>query len=143
MASMVTKAPVKCSRSSSSGIAAISLDLVPTAWWPSTGRWRAAQALTTCSGCAAPRPARGFAVDGHDVGLVLAQAFDPGGKASAEQFRVERSHDVVKRAVGGNAPLERPQRPQERQLLLAPEPNLDNILGTRERRAKHKQHDLR
>jgi hypothetical protein len=47
MASMVTSAPVSCRRASRSGMAVISLDLASVACWPSTRRWRAAQAETT------------------------------------------------------------------------------------------------
>ena len=42
MASMVTSAPASSSRSSSSGMAAISLDFLSTASWPRTSRWRVA-----------------------------------------------------------------------------------------------------
>jgi hypothetical protein len=50
MASMVTSAPSSSSRSSSSGIALISLDFSATASWPSTSRCRVAQAETRCKG---------------------------------------------------------------------------------------------
>ena len=50
MASMVTSAPVSARRSSSSGIAVISLDLASQACWPSTRRWVLAQAETMWSG---------------------------------------------------------------------------------------------
>lgn len=50
MASMATSAPVSSRRSSSSGMADISLLFRSTASWPSTRRWRAAQAQTRCSG---------------------------------------------------------------------------------------------
>ena len=41
---------VSFSRSSSNGIAVISLNFASTASWPSTSRWRDAQAETMCSG---------------------------------------------------------------------------------------------
>ena len=47
MASMVTTAPSMANRSSSAGMATISLDLSPTLTCPSTMRWRAAKAETT------------------------------------------------------------------------------------------------
>src|SRR6476620_2625364 len=88
MASIVTRAPSSASRSRRSGMAAISFDLPATASCPSTRRWRrpggdqvqgvAALAL----GVAA---ARGLAVDGDEVRLGLAQAFDPRREAGLEQ----------------------------------------------------------
>jgi hypothetical protein len=50
MALIVTSAPVSASRSSSSGIAAISFDLPATASCPNTSRCRLAQADTRCNG---------------------------------------------------------------------------------------------
>jgi hypothetical protein len=46
MASMVTMAPSIASMSNSLGMAMISLDLSATLIWPSTSRWRAANAET-------------------------------------------------------------------------------------------------
>src|SRR5271157_4426728 len=54
MASMVTTAPSMANRSSSAGMATISLDLSPTLTCPSTMRWRAAKAETTWMGSSAP-----------------------------------------------------------------------------------------
>jgi hypothetical protein len=44
--------------------------------------------------------------------------------------------------VRRNAPLERQHRPQKRELLAAPDPHLDKILGPGQRRAQNDQHDL-
>lgn len=49
MVSMVTSAPVSASRSSSAGIASVSLDLSATASWPRTKHSLLAQAETRCS----------------------------------------------------------------------------------------------
>ena len=53
-------------------MAVISFDLSATASWPSTRRWRLAQAETRCKRLAALAPGvgapRGLAVDGDDVG---------------------------------------------------------------------------
>src|SRR5262249_7762657 len=50
IASRVTEAPWSSSSSGSAGMAVISLELAPTATWPSDRRWAVAQALTECSG---------------------------------------------------------------------------------------------
>src|SRR5918912_137676 len=67
IASMVTRAPSSASRSSSSGMAAISFDLPPTASCPSTRR---------CG---------------------LAQALDPAREAALEQLGVERGQHRAQR----------------------------------------------
>jgi len=71
---------------------------------------------------AAPRPARGLAVHGDDVGFVLARALDPSGEAGAEQVGGEGVDDVVQRVVRGDAASERQRAAQEGELLPAPEP---------------------
>ncbi len=92
---------------------------------------------------ATPCPTRGLAVDGNDVGFVLAQALDPGGEAGAEEVGVERIDDVVERVVRRDAVAERQQAAQEGELLPAPQPDFDEVLGAGQRRAQHQQHDLR
>jgi hypothetical protein len=88
-------------------------------------------------------PPRCLAVDGDDVGRMLAQGFDPVGKARLEEFRVEPVDHVIERVVGRDAALVGQEPPQEIEPLFAPQPDLHEILHARQRGAQHKQQNLR
>ena len=91
-------------------------------------------------GVAAPG---GLAVDGDEVGLGLAQAVDPGGEAGLEEVGVERVDDVVQGVVRRQAPRIGQETTQEAQALLAPQPDLDEIVHAAQRGAQDQQQDLR
>ena len=91
---------------------------------------------------AAPRPARGLAIDGDDVGFVLAQTLDPGREGLREQRAVERVQHVVERVMRRNALREGQHPPQKPQLLAPPVADLDEILRPRQRRTQDQEHDL-
>lgn len=84
-------------------------------------------------GVAAPG---GLAVDGDEIGLGLAQAFDPRREAGLEEVGVERLDDVVEGVVGGQTEGVGQESAQEAQALLAPEPDLDEVVHAAQRGAQ-------
>ena len=125
----------------------ISLDLSSMASWPSTRRWRVAQAETRCSGSRPLRRAwvapRGLAVDGDDVGLIARATSRPSCEAGLEQLGIEPVDHVVERVVSRDAVLIGQEPPQEIEPLFAPQADLHKILHAAKRGAKHQQQDLR
>jgi len=89
----------------------------------------------------APRmgSSRRLAVNGNDVGRVLAQGFDPVGKTGLEQFRVEPVDHVIERVMGRNTALVGQETSQKIKPLFAPQLDFHEILHARQRGAKHKQ----
>jgi hypothetical protein len=86
---------------------------------------------------------RGLAVDGDDVGRALAQRLHPAGEAGLEQFGVEPVDHVVERVMGRQAALVGQEALQEIPPLLAPQPDLDEILHAVKRGAQNQKQDFR
>src|SRR6185295_8747945 len=130
IASMVTTAPSIAIRSSSFGMATISLDFAATFTCPSTRRWRAAKAQTMWMG-ALPLdfwperrevlPSRGLAVNGDHLGRRSDQRGDPGNEATLERLGVNRGEDGAQVIVRRRPIAKRPEAAQQRE-LLRPEP---------------------
>ena len=91
---------------------------------------------------------RTLSVRGHDkgrddVGLGrIAQCIDPGDEAVAEQRRRQRVHHVVEPVMRGDAVVERSHPTQEIELASTPAFDLDEILGSSQRRAQNNQKDF-
>src|SRR3954452_9942088 len=152
IASMVTRAPSSASRSSSSGMAAISFDLPATASCPSTRRWRLAQAETRCRG---PRPLpRAWVRRG-----VLPSTATRSGSASRRPStqRVKQPLNSSGSSAATTSPsvswLGAPWREgkdagpvgqeaaQEGQVLAAPERDLDEVVRAGQRPAEQEEDD--
>src|SRR5436190_419714 len=132
IASMVTTAPSIAIRSSSFGMATISLDFSATFTCPSTRRWRAAKAETMWMG-ALPLdfwPERrevlpSMAITSAGVPTSAATqrrpSGDPGNEATLERLGVNRGEDVAQVIVRRRPIAKRPEAAQQRE-LLRPEP---------------------
>src|SRR4051812_12956814 len=132
IASMVTTAPSMAIRSSSFGMATISLDFSATLTCPSTRRWRAAKAETMWMG-ALPFvfwPERREVLPyGDHLGRRSDQCGDPGDEATLERLGVNRGEDVAQVIVRRRPIAKRPEAAQQRE-LLRPEPgDIDKGLG--------------
>ena len=88
------------------------------------------------------RAPRRLAVDGDDVGGVVAQAGDPIREARREQRRIGRVQHVGQRVVAWNIVPERQISAQEAKVLQAPFAHLDEIVGASDRRSHEEPHDL-
>lgn len=91
----------------------------------------------------AMRAARGLAVDRHNVGLLLAQAFHPIGEAFGKERGRQGVHHIVERVMGGDALLEGQETLQKVELLLGPALDLAEILGAGHCPAQDDQQDFR
>src|SRR4051794_18348979 len=147
MASIVTKAPSRARRSSSNGMATISFDLPLTASCPSTRRWRVAQAETRCKGS---RPLlrawlRREVLPSMAMrsGFGLAQALDPAHEAGPEQPGIERGDHLAQRVVARHPVLAGQEATEEGEVLVAPERDLDDVIGPRQGGAQQQEQDLR
>src|SRR3954453_5785997 len=138
IASMVTTAPSIAIRSSSFGMATISLDFSATLTCPSTRRWCVAKAETMWRG-ALPLvfwperrevlPSRGLAIDGDHLGRRSDQRGDPSDEAPLERLGVNRGEDVAQVIMRRRPIAKRPEAAQKRE-LLRPEPgDIDKGLG--------------
>ena len=73
--------------------------------------------------------AGGFAVNGDDVRIVVAQATDPCSEALGEQGMVECIHQVVQRIMAGDAVLVGQEAAQEVHVGFAPVFDRDEVVG--------------
>jgi hypothetical protein len=87
--------------------------------------------------------ARGLPIDGHNIGLALAQARDPFAEAGREKFAIECVDDVVERIVARDALSEGQEAPQEPLVDHAPAADLDEVLRPRQSAAQHQEQNLR
>jgi hypothetical protein len=92
------------------------------------------------AGVGAPR---GLAVDRDEVGRRLAQALDPAREARLEQLGVEGGDHLAQRVVARDAVPVGQEAAQERQVLLAPHLDLDEVVRPRQGSAQQEQQDLR
>ena len=76
--------------------------------------------------------ARGLAVDGDEVGLGLAQALDPAHEAGLEQPGIERGDHLAQRVVARHPVLARQEATEKGEVLVAPERDLDDVIGPRQ-----------
>ena len=148
---MVTRAPRIASRSSSSGMAVISLDLAAQACCPSAltrgpGRDEVERvavlgAIVGAPGC--------LAVDRHHLGTRVgarrraAEACHPLREAGAKQLGIDRVHDVVQRVVTGDAARERQEAAQDVHVKHRPASDFHEVLRAGERAAQHRQQHFR
>jgi hypothetical protein len=71
---------------------------------------------------------RGLAVDGDRLRPGNTQSLDPVGKAGLEQGRVDGCDHLAKRVVARDAVCKRQEAAQERQVLAAPQRQLDEVV---------------
>ena len=88
------------------------------------------------------RAPRGLAVDGDDVGIVVAQAGDPVHEARFEQLRIERVDDIGQGVVARDIVAKQQIAAQKIEAFTAPLADLDEIVAASNRRAEDEQHDL-
>src|SRR6516164_3625334 len=88
------------------------------------------------------RAPRGLAVDRHNVGLVLAQTFDPLGKTGLKKLGIKRVDDVVQSVVGRQSPLVRVEPPKKVQSEFAPHPDFNEILHAAQAGAHNQEQDF-
>src|SRR3954470_11914253 len=86
---------------------------------------------------------RGLAVDRDEVRLGLAQAFDPRREAGLEQLGVERGDHLAQRVVARHPVLAGQEATEEGEVLVAPERDLDDVIGPRQGGAQQQEEDLR
>ena len=84
----------------------------------------------------------GFAVDGDDVGLALAQALHPGRETRREGLRRKGVHHVRQGVVRGNAPRKWQQPLEKGELARSPVLDLDEVLRPREGPAQHHKQEF-
>ena len=146
MASIVTRAPCSASRSNRSGnsgdlvrLAAHRLRAEHQAWpgGPSGDQVQGLAALAARLGAAG-----GLAVDGDAIRRGPAQALDPSRTAALDQLRIENAEHRPQRVVAGRAVGIGKEAAQELEVLVAPELDLDQVIGTRQRRAEQEPQDL-
>src|SRR5258707_15477078 len=122
IASIVTTAPSIDIMSSSTGMAAISLDFSFTLTWPTTMRCRREggdyvdRLFRALALIGAPRS---LAVDRHGLGRRVGQGRDPGHEASLERAGVEGGKDIAEMVMRGRAVYIGPEPPQQFNLPLA------------------------
>jgi hypothetical protein len=85
---------------------------------------------------------RGLAVDGDDLGIGAPHRFDPACEALLEKVGIEAADHVAEDVVAQNALAIGIEALQEVPVLGAPQANLDEVVGTGERRAQHEQQHL-
>ena len=86
--------------------------------------------------------ARGPAVGGDDVGVVLAQTLDPGDEAFREGFARQGVDDVVEGVMGRGAVCEGQKPAQKIELLGGPALDLDEIVGPGHGGAQYAEQDF-
>jgi len=91
-------------------------------------------------GMAAPR---GLAVDRDRLRPGIAQALDPVREAGFEQSRVESRDDFAQCVMARNTARERQETAQERQVLAAPQRQLDEVIGARDGAAEQQKQQFR
>src|SRR5690606_18469252 len=84
----------------------------------------------------------GLAVDRDDVRILLAQRLYPACKAGFEQLLVDRIDHVVQCIVRRYPALKGQKAAQEVQTLLPPQPDLDKIFHSAQRRGQNQKQDL-
>jgi len=104
------------------------------------GRDRMQRAAALGPGMAAPR---GLAVDRDRFWPGIAQPLDPVREAGLEQRRVEGRDDFAQRVMARNAARERKEAMQEQQVLVAPQRQLDKIVGSRDGAAEQQKQQFR
>ena len=95
--------------------------------------------------------ARGFAVNRDGIRPGHAQTLDPVGEACLEQVRVNGCDHLAQRVVARrgasvrarDAVRERQEAAQERQVLLTPQREFDEIVGPRHRAAQEQKQQFR
>ncbi len=86
---------------------------------------------------------RGLPIDGDDVGVIVAQAADPGQEAGFEQLRVQGCEHVAQRIVARDAAFVAVEAPEKPQMLRPPQRGLDEVVRSGDRRGQHQQQDFR
>jgi hypothetical protein len=79
--------------------------------------------------------ARGFTVDGNQVGFVRPTFGDPRRKAGRKQVRIDPVHNRAQPIGAGNAVVKLAEAPQERQMRFAPIDDVVVVVPARDRPA--------
>src|SRR4051812_44690175 len=146
MASIVTRAPSSASRSRRSGMAAISFDLPATASCPSTRRWRVAQAETRGKGS---RPLLRAWLR-REVLPSMAMRSGSASRRPSPQLTKQALNSpgssgdhLAQRVVARPPVLAGQEATEEGEVLVAPERDLDDVIGPRQGGAQQQEEDLR
>lgn len=86
---------------------------------------------------------RGLAINGDDLGIIVAQAADPGHEAGFKQLRVQRREHVTQHIVARDAAFVGVKASEKGQMLDAPQRCFYEVARPGDRRRQHQKQDFR